>query len=133
MEVLKYKRIKSLQQYNEYCNIYEQLFIKNDPSFSDELELLELLIEDYEKLTGNKKSIELNPVELLNSLIKNANLKTSELAKELEISKQLLSDILNYRRNISKSMVIKLSEHFAMNQEAFSRPYQLKQSKRLEQ
>lgn len=126
MEILKYTRIKSLTQYNEYCDIYERFFSKNDPSFLDELELLELLIQDFENKSNQTKHKELNPVELLKNLMENAELKPIELAKELNVSKQLLSDILNYRRNISKSMVLKLSEHFSMNQAAFSRPYQLK-------
>lgn len=129
MTILKYKRIKSLEQYNEYCDIYEKLFSKNDTSFLDELELLELLIDDFEKQSGSTKSLDLNPVELLKSLIENSNLKPAQFANDLNISKQLLSDILNYRRNISKSMVLKLSDYFALNQAAFSRPYKLKKTK----
>jgi len=53
-----------------------------------------------------------------------------DLARDLNTTRQLISDILRYRRNISKNMVTKLSERFAMCPEAFSRPYKLKMDKR---
>ncbi|MBK8392148.1 MAG: helix-turn-helix domain-containing protein [Saprospiraceae bacterium] len=43
-----------------------------------------------------------------------------QLAKELGISRQLISDILNYRRNINKDMVIKLAYHFKLCQDALA-------------
>ena len=49
----------------------------------------------------------------------------TQFAKEIHISRQLLSDILNYRRNISKDVVTELATFFAMKQEAFSRAYEL--------
>jgi HTH-type transcriptional regulator / antitoxin HigA len=39
-----------------------------------------------------------------------------------------MSDVLNYRRAISKVMVRKLADRFKMQQEAFNRPYWLKVS-----
>jgi len=124
--LIKYKIIKNLMQYNEYCNIHESLTLKDDNRFSDEIELLELLIEDYDKRIMNEKSSNLNPVELLKSLLKDSGISQSEFSKDINVSKQLISDILGYRRNISKEIVIKLSKHFSMSQEAFSRKYNLK-------
>ncbi|MEO0341727.1 MAG: helix-turn-helix transcriptional regulator, partial [Bacteroidota bacterium] len=72
-----------------------------------------------------EKTNSLNPVELLRHLMKESNLSQTNLAREIDVSPQLISDVLAYRRNISKDMVVKLATHFAMQQEAFSRPYSL--------
>lgn len=126
MAELRYKKIESIEQYNEYCDVHEKLFGEDEELYSDEIKLLEILIEDYERRSQVNKIKELNPVELIISLIRDSNISQSELAKSLGISKQLLSDILNFRRNISKSLVVKLANYFSMSQEAFSRRYPLK-------
>jgi len=123
---MKYKIIKSLSQYNEYCDAHESLMLKDELKYSDELELLELLIEDYDQRLMRKKNDDLNPVELLRSLLKESNTKQSELSKSINVSRQLISDVLNYRRNLSKEMIRKLSKFYSMNQESFSREYLLK-------
>lgn len=122
---LKYKIIKSLSQYTDYCNKHEELLLEDEESNLDEIELLELLIEDYDQRIMREKSENLNPVELLRSLMKDSNISQSELAKSINVSRQLISDVLGYRRNISKEMVIKLAKYFSMVQEAFSREYEL--------
>lgn len=126
---MKYKKIMSLEQYDRYCSIHEKLGLKDEVKFKDELELLEILIEEYDNRKSSFRK-RLNPVELLNSIIKDENISMAELARELGTTRQLISDILRYRRNISKNMVVKLSERFAMRPEAFSRPYKLKKDKR---
>ena len=123
---MKYKIIKSLSQYNQYCDKHESLMIKGEDKHADEIELLELLIEDYDQRMIKEKSRELNPVELLKSLLKDSGITQSELSKSINVSRQLISDVLGYRRNISKEMMIKLSKYFSMSQEAFSRAYELK-------
>ena len=76
--------------------------------------LLELLIEDFDNKTieelGNPKDME--PVELLKYLLEENNLKKSDLARQLNVSRQLITEIVNYKRNISKRMVMKLAEQF---------------------
>ena len=52
-------------------------------------------------------------------------LKAVDLVKTLEISKSFMSDILNYRRGLSKDIIRKISDHFKMSQEAFNKPYKL--------
>lgn len=125
METLKYKIIKNRAQYNEYCEILQQLV---DPSGSeeseDEIELLTLLIRKYDEETNRLKHVE--PVPLLISLMEEHSLKAKNLADLLGVSKGLISDILNYKKGLSKEVIRKLSEHFKMKQEAFNRPYELK-------
>lgn len=126
---MKYKKILSLEQYDKYCNIHEKLGLKDELKYKDELDLLEILIDEYDTRKSSYKK-GLNPVELLNSIIQDESISKAELARDLGTTRQLISDILRYRRNISKNMVIKLSDRFAMRPEAFSRPYKLKSVKR---
>ena len=125
MTKLKYKKIHSLEQYNEYCDIHEELMLSENEEASEEIELLELLIEDYDSRVMKDNYSKLNPVELLKSLLENAGLSQAQFAKEIGVSRQLINDIIGYRRNISKDIVIKMSSYFSMTQEAFSRSYNI--------
>lgn len=125
MKELKYKKIPSIEQYNEYCNIHEELVTADYEKFIDEIELLEILIEEYDNRIQKQCYVKLDPVELLKSLLKDSPLNQTQFAKEIHISRQLISDILNYRRNISQEVASKLAAFFAMKQEAFSRAYEL--------
>jgi len=123
MKNLKYKKIKNLEQYKKYCDTHAELMISEEAT--DEIELLELLIEDYDRRIMADTIEELNPVELLRSLLENAEWSQSKFAEKIGVSRQLINDILAYRRNISKELVVKFADFFAMSQEAFSRKYEL--------
>ena len=124
---MKYKRIKNLRQYAKYTNEYEQLISKDLKKDQDVIDLLELLIEDFDNKTieiiGLKE--DMNPVELLKYLLNEHELTKSELARKLNVSRQLITEIVNYKRNISKKMVMKLSKYFNMMPRAFSYEYEL--------
>lgn len=125
---MEFKRIKTIKQYTGYCNLYEELLLKGLKKDIDRVELLEILIDDYDKRTieeiGYPKKMD--PVEILKYLIEENDLSKSELARQLNVSRQLITEIINYKRNISKRMVMKLSERFRMKPIAFSREYELK-------
>ena len=108
---MKYSKIKNSSQYNEYCDIHEKLMIEDEEKHFEEIELLEVLIEDYDRRLIKSKFEDLNPVELLKSILKESGLSQNKLAKEIGVSRQLISDVLGYRRNISKEMMIKLSNY----------------------
>ena len=127
-EIMKYKKIASLEQYEKYCNLHEKYGLTDKVKYKDDLELLEILIEEYDNRTSSYTK-SLTPVEILASIMQEDNISKAELARDLGTTRQLISDILRYRRNISKNMVAKLSERFAMRPEAFSRPYKLKLKK----
>jgi len=122
---MKYKIISNDEQYNEYCEIHEKLTFNDFEKHHDEIELIELLIDDYENRVLEPVK-EMNPVELLSYIIEEEAISKSELANQLNVSKQLMSDILSYRRAISLNMVNRLSSRFKMRPQAFSRPYKLK-------
>ena len=126
MESLKYKVITSEKQYNKYCKILEELVFSSSKTKvgKDEIALLTLLIEKYDE---EHNTYELsNPVELLKSLMKDHKMKAVDLARLLNVSEGLVSDILHYKKGLSKDTIRILSERFRLNQEAFNRPYELR-------
>lgn len=126
MEVLKYKVITSEKQYNKYCKILEELVFSETKNrqIKDEIALLTLLIEKYDETQSSFHK--LDPVELLYSLLKDHQLKSVDLANKLQVSPGLISDILNYKKGFSKDIIRRLAELFKLSQEAFNRPYALK-------
>jgi HTH-type transcriptional regulator/antitoxin HigA len=128
---LKYKVITTRKQYNEYCNILENLVfeVKHTKEIKDEIDLLTLLIETWDEEHSIFK--ELDPVQLLKALMKDHNLKAVGISNLLGISEGLVSDILHYKKGFSKHSIRTLAEHFKVSQEAFNRPYQLKEQKEL--
>ena len=122
METLKYTIIKDKEQYDKYCDILEDL-ISNDKN-QEEIDLLTLLIEKWD----NEHDIfkDSDPVELLKALMGDNNLKAKDLVDVLDLSKGTISKILNYRKGLSKDTIRKLSDFFKVSQEAFNRPYKLK-------
>lgn len=123
METLKYKIIKDVEQYKEYCNILEELILHDTKAFKDEIELLTLLIEkwDNEHSTFNDS----DPIEILIALMKEHDIKAKDLVEILDLSKGTISKILNYHKGLSKDTIRKLSDYFKISQEAFNRPYKL--------
>lgn len=126
METLKYKIIKSKKQYFEYCDILEQLLDlkKKGKEIKDEIELLTMLIEKWDK--EHNSFSDANPIELLQYLMKENNLKAKDLATILDLSKGMVSEILNYNKGMSKEVIRKLAHHFKVSQDAFNKAYDLK-------
>ena len=122
---MKITIIKSVTQFKEYCDALEKLLEKggNSKDVQDEIELLTLLIErwDAEHTTLN----EVDPIELLHSLMHDKKMKAKDLVEILGVSKGLVSDILNNKKGLSKEIIRILSAHFKVSQEAFNRPYKL--------
>ena len=127
METLKYKVIKSEKQYNEYCQILHDLDFstkRKTKTIEDEMELLTFLIEKYDEENRNVEILE--PIPLLKALMNDHKMKAVDLANLLNVSEGLVSDMLNYKKGLSKDTIRILSERFKLNQEAFNRPYELK-------
>lgn len=125
MVELKYKVIKSKAQYREYSRILEDLVAAEFKSkeMKDEIDLLTLLLEKWDE--DHNSFDEVDPIELLRSLMAERNLKAKDLVEILGVSKGLVSDVLNYKKGLSKEMIRKLSQYFKVSQEAFNRPYEL--------
>ena len=122
-----YTIIRSEEQYMTYCNDLEQLTLKYDSKASvillDLIDTITLLREKYDKEHSKQK--EVDPILLLKSLMHEKNLKQKDLVDLLKVSKGHLSDILNYKKGLSKNVIRIISEKFKVRQSAFNRPYKL--------
>ena len=125
MGTLKYKIIKTREQYDEYCKVLEQLLDSDtrDKQTEEEEELLTFLIEKWDAEHNTLGDVD--PVSLIKYLMKENSLKPKDMIIILGISKSLVSEILNYKKGLSKEIIRKLSSHFKMTQDAFNRPYKL--------
>ncbi len=115
--------IKSKEQYYEYCDLLQTLTLEDEVKYADEIETLLILIDNWD----NKENsfTELDPIDLLKGLMKENSLKANDLKDILKMSKGHISKILNKQTSLSKNVILKLSNHFKLSQEAFNRPYQL--------
>ncbi|MBB3054763.1 helix-turn-helix domain-containing protein [Mucilaginibacter gotjawali] len=121
---IKYTIIRNREQYNQYCDQLEALLtFEHTDTLQDEIDLLTLLIEKYDDEHSTFK--ETDPITLLRSLMQDHHLKPQDLTAILGISKGYVSDILNYKKGLSKEVIRKLAAHFKVRQEAFNRPYKL--------
>lgn len=126
METLKYSVIKSKRQYAAYCKSLEELVTGNDKSkaLKDEIELLTLLIEKWDADHNSIRDVD--PITLLKNLMQESKITSTKLATILNVSKGLVSDILNYKKGLSKEVIRRLADHFKVSHEAFNRAYDLK-------
>ena len=125
MEALKYKVIKNEKQYSNYCDELARLLESGAKSKAakDEVELLSLLIDTWD--TEHNTFSDVDPITLLKSLMNENNLRSKDLVEVLGVSKGLVSDILSYKKGLSKEIIRALSDRFKVAQEAFNRPYKL--------
>ncbi|MEM1124981.1 MAG: helix-turn-helix domain-containing protein [Bacteroidota bacterium] len=118
--------IKNEQQYFAYCDELERLELVDNKTqlLQDRAELLLLLIEKWDN--EHYAIPDLEPMQYLKSLMDGNGLKSIDLQNKLDINKTTLSHILNYRRSFSKKNIRLLSDFFKVSQDAFNRPYKLK-------
>ena len=120
----QYTIIRSVKQYDEYCNRLEELLIDRKINRQDDIELLTLLIEKWDK--DNLPIVKTDPVQLIKALMQQNGLKSVNLAEILGVNKSTVSRILNYKKGLSKKSIRILAKHFAISQESLNQPYQLK-------
>ena len=125
MASLKYKVITSQKQYYLYCKILENLVFSTQKTkeIKEEIALLTLLIEKWDD--DHETFEDVDPIRLLRSLMEDHNMKAKDLVDLLEVSKGYVSDILNYKKGLSKEVIRKLASRFKLSQEAFNQPYKL--------
>ncbi|HEY4323976.1 MAG TPA: hypothetical protein VGN20_08310 [Mucilaginibacter sp.] len=122
--VIKYTIVKNRAQYNQYCDQLETLLAQDgNDLLQDEIDLLTLLIEKYDEEHSTLN--ETDPIALLRSFMQDHHLKPHDMTQILAISKGYVSDILNYKKGLSKEVIRKLAAYFKVRQEAFNRPYKL--------
>ena len=122
---MKYKVIKSDEQYFEYTKRLEELVSNGLGSQEDidEYELLYLLIRAWDD--QHRLAPEMDPVEFIKSLMEEHGLKQTDLIEIAGVGKSTISEILNYKKRMSKNVIRNLANHFKIQQEALNKPYRL--------
>lgn len=127
-ESIKYKVIKTKEQYDHYCEVLEELVFNRDRElYQDEIELLTLLIKDWDE--AHRLDSKMDSVELVESLKEDHGLTQTELADIAGVGKSYMSEILNYKKRMSKKVIRNIADHFKIQQEALNKPYQIAQEK----
>ena len=123
---MKYKIIKNKTQYKKYCKALELLNFKSTHSkaIREEMELLTFLIEKWDTEHYNVSTRD--PIEIIQLLMVENNLISKDLTKILGVSKGLISDILHYKKGLSKDNIRILAAYFKISQEVLNREYILK-------
>jgi len=120
------KPIKTKKQHKEYLSqAYSlmQLKIKPNSEQSDKLELLSILIEQYEK--QNYPIEPPHPIEAILFRLEQMNMKRSDLSKILG-TRGRASEILNGKRKLSLAMIRKLNLELNIPAEVLIRDYDMK-------
>jgi HTH-type transcriptional regulator/antitoxin HigA len=125
MKNLTYTIIKNDKQYKKYCNILEDLVSSGLESQKDidEYGLLNLLISDWDE--QHRLAAKLDPIELLKALMEDHGLNQTELADIEGVGKSYMSEILTYKKRMSKRVIRNIASNFKIRQEVLNRPYWL--------
>lgn len=118
---MNWKVIKTEQEYEQALARLELIFdAKKGSKEGDELELLSLLIDTYEKTLY---PIDLpDPIEAIKFRMEQMGYKQSDLAKVVGL-KSRVSEILNRKRKLSLDMIRKLHESLGIPTEVLVKEY----------
>ncbi len=132
MNSLKYTVIKNDTQYFRYCDILEKItFSKDAKKLEDEIDLLTILIEEYDRrdkiITKSKR----DPVMILKSLMETNHHTQADIAELLDVSKGYVSEVLSYKKRLSSEGIRILAAYYAIRQEALNQAYPLVKNAKL--
>lgn len=120
--------IKNKTQYNAAMERIMELvdldLVENTPEF-EEFELLSLLIKHYEDKKYPK--IKTDPIRAIKFVMEQNNLTNKDIAKYLG-SASRASEILNYKRKLTLSMIRKLNKGLGIPLELLVEDYEVKQT-----
>jgi HTH-type transcriptional regulator / antitoxin HigA len=112
---MKYKVIKSKEQYDQYCDILEQLLITT--SHEDEIDLLTLLIECWDR--DHNSVDDVDNVAILRFLMKEHGLRETDIADIVGVGRGLVFEVLNKKRALPPGMACELARHFMVSEDIF--------------
>lgn len=114
---MKYKVIKSKEQYDQYCDILEQLLIT--VSHKDEIDLLTLLIECWDHDHNSFDNVD--NVTILRFLMQEHGLREVDLGDIVGVGRGLVLEVLNKKRALPSGMAKELGKHFKVLKNIFCR------------
>ncbi len=113
--------IRSKQDYNAAVAILDRLAVRAEgsltPGEQDYFETLTMLIESYDK-EHYAESVQGDPLSMLKYMMQECTMTQAELGRLLG-NRALASLILNGRRQLSKSHIRKLADHFKVSPALF--------------
>lgn len=120
-EHMELKVIKTEKQYQEALQRLEDIFdSRKNSKTADELELLLLLIHQYEQ---NEEPIDFpDPIEAIKFRMEQLGYKQKDLAKAIGL-KSRVSEILNKKRKLTIDMIRKLHETLGISTDVLIREY----------
>ncbi len=118
---MDWKVIKTEKDYQKALGRLEVIFdAKRNSKLGDELELLSLLIDNYEK---DKFPIDLpDPIEAIKFRMEQLGYKQKDLAEVMGL-KSRVSEILNRKRKLTLEMIRKLNEVLGIPTEILVKDY----------
>ncbi len=118
---MEWKVIKTEKEYQKALKRLEVIFdAKRNSKLGDELELLSLLIDNYEK---DKFPIDLpDPIEAIKFRMEQLGYKQKDLAEVMGL-KSRVSEILNRKRKLTLEMIRKLNEVLGIPTEILVKDY----------
>ena len=123
---MNFKLIKSEQDYENAISLLEQIGdnpdFEKDENLINSFEVLEKLIELYER--ENFPIENGNPIEIIKLKMAYMDLSQKDLIPFIG-SKGVVSEVMNKKRRLSKSMIRNLSEYLNISQEILNTEYDL--------
>jgi HTH-type transcriptional regulator/antitoxin HigA len=118
---MNWKVIKSEKEYQKALKRLDSIFdAKKGSKQGDELELLSLLIDNYEK---EKSPIDLpDPIEAIKFRMEQLGYKQKDLAEAIGL-KSRVSEVLNKRRKLTLEMIRKLHQVLGIPTDVLVRDY----------
>ncbi len=114
--------LKTEDRYLEARNIVDRLAVKGEDELTeaecDQLEVFSVLMEKYEEEHHSIDRLNLSPIEFLKILMRESGTSPSDLGRLLG-DRSLGHKILAEERNLSKTHIKILSEHFKVDASAF--------------
>ncbi|MEK0337381.1 MAG: helix-turn-helix transcriptional regulator [Nitrosopumilus sp.] len=97
-----------------------------DETENSEVQMLQIILNDYDDrhriLTGKKLTA---PQLIRIAMMSHGFTKNIEIANELGVGESLISQVLNYKKKVSKNLAIALSERFDIELEDILKDYPL--------
>lgn len=129
---MEFKRIKDndIQTYQHYCDELEALVEQcaaagEDELSNQEVQTLQLIVNDYDE-RHRLVSDQPTAPELIQIVMQTHGLKKNiEVARALGVGESLISQVLNYKKPVSKRLAKALSEKFHVDMNDLLKEYPL--------
>jgi HTH-type transcriptional regulator / antitoxin HigA len=114
--------IRSRGAHQEAKQVLRGLGSERDSAARDYKAVLATLIADYERDAGQRlDTSKMTAADIVRHLLAEREMSVNALAKELEISQSALSEMLNGKREWSKSVIVRVADYFGLQRGLFLR------------